>query len=446
MPRCASYLLFAMLVLLSACSSAPHLQYLPLPKPNQPAISQTTQRPVLPTADTSSKLAKPAVSALPALANSSAFISGNKVDLLFDGPQTLAAMRVAINAAQNHIHLETYIFDQDALGTEFAQLLIARQRAGIQVNIIYDSVGTLGTPQEFFEQMKSAGIHLVAFNPVNPMRVENEWQPNHRDHRKVLIVDGKVGFTGGVNISSSYAASSLFRSKRKTKSKVGWRDTHLKIEGPAVAVLQSLFLETWASQQGPALKGNFFPPLSALGNKQVSVIASQPDGPPIIHQAYLKAIAEAKRSVHITCAYFVPDTQILEALYAAAARGVKVKLILPGVSDSAVMLHAAQSFYTDMLAHGIKIYQLQIAVLHAKTAVIDGTWSTVGSTNLDTRSFLHNSEVNLVILGNEFGSAMEKAFTEDLLHSIEIKAETWAKRSLRERTQEWMVRHFAYWL
>ena len=446
MPRRASYLLLALLVLLSACSSAPHLQYLPLPKPSQPPISHVTQQPALLKADTPSKLAKPTASTFPPLANSSGFISGNKVGLLFDGPQTLAAMRVAINAAQNHINLETYIFDQDALGTEFAQLLIARQRAGIQVNIIYDSVGTIGTPQEFFDQMQSAGIRLLAFNPVNPLRVENEWQPNHRDHRKILIVDGKVGFTGGVNISSSYAASSLFRSKRKTKSKVGWRDTHLKIEGPAVAVLQSLFLETWASQQAPPLQGNFFPPLSALGDKQVSVIASQPDGAPIIHQAYLQAIADAKRSVHITCAYFVPDAQILQALYAAAARGVEVKLILPGVSDSAVMLHAAQSFYTDMLAHGIKIYQLQIAVLHAKTAVIDGRWSTVGSTNLDTRSFFHNNEINLVILGDEFGSAMEKAFTEDLLYSKEIKAETWAKRSLRDRAQEWMVRRFAYWL
>lgn len=446
MPKRASYLLFALVMLFSACSSAPQLQYLALPKASQPAHKQTVQAAALLRPDRSNNLVTPTTPSLPALAEHSAFIGGNKVGLLFDGPQTFAAMRLAINAAQNHIHLETYIFDQDAMGTEFAQLLIARQRAGIQVSIIYDSVGTIGTPQEFFEQMQNAGIQLLAFNPVNPLRLENAWQPNHRDHRKVLIVDGKVGFTGGVNISSSYAASSLFRSKRKTKSKVGWRDTHLKIEGPAVALLQALFLETWASQQAAPLKGDFFPPLSARGDKQVSVIASQPGGAPIIHQAYLQAIAAAKHSIHITCAYFVPDQQILDALYAAAARGVAVKLILPGVSDSALMLHAAQSFYADILAHGIQIYQLQIAVLHAKTAVIDGKWSTVGSTNLDTRSFLHNSEINLVILGEEFGSAMEKAFTEDLLYSIEIQAETWAKRSLRDRAQEWLVRRFAYWL
>ncbi|MDQ3268383.1 MAG: phospholipase D-like domain-containing protein, partial [Pseudomonadota bacterium] len=162
--------------------------------------------------------------------------------------------------------------------------------------------------------------------------------------------------------------------------------------------------------------------------------------------AYVLAIQEAKKTIHMTCAYFVPDAQILQALIDAAHRGVDVKIILPGVTDSGLLFHAAQSFYSEMLANGIKIYQLQIAVLHAKTAVIDKVWSTVGSTNIDTRSFLHNNEINVVVFGDEFGTAMENAFFEDLRSSVEISKETWEQRSLGNRLKEWIARRFEYWL
>jgi cardiolipin synthase len=388
-----------------------------------------------------------ALAALEEAATSTPLIAGNKVTLLYDGPQTMAAMVEAINAAQDHINLETYIFDQDELGIRFADLLIARQQAGVQVNVIYDSFGTLSTPQAFFDKMRDAGIQLLAFNPVNPLKRFGPWEPNNRDHRKILLVDGKVAFTGGVNISSSYANSSLFRSKSRRSAKVGWRDTHIKVEGPAVAALQWVFLENWASQNSPDLAdSNFFPPLKEVGDKLVRVLASEPGGDYEIYKAYILAIQEAKETIHITCAYFVPDAQILQALGDAARRGVDVKIILPGVTDSGLVFHAAQSFYSEMLDSGIKIYQLQIAVLHAKTAVIDGVWATVGSTNIDTRSFLHNSEINVVVFGEEFGKAMEKTFVEDLSYSLAISKELWEQRPLGDRFKEWNARRLEYWL
>jgi cardiolipin synthase len=388
-----------------------------------------------------------ALAALEEAATGSPLIAGNKVTLLYDGPQTMVAMIEAISAAKDHINLETYIFDQDELGIRFADLLIARQRAGVQVNLIYDSVGTIGTPQAFFNKMRDAGIRLLAFGPVNPLKLIGPWEPNNRDHRKILVVDGVVAFTGGVNISNTYANSSLFRSKSRRDDKVGWRDTHIKIEGPAVAALQWQFLNTWASQKSPDLPdSNFFPPLKEAGDKLVRVLASEPGGDHEIYKAYVLAIQEATKTVHITSAYFVPDAQILRALSDAAQRGVDVKIILPGVTDSGLLFHAAQSFYSEMLASGIKIYQLQIAVLHAKTAVIDKVWATVGSTNIDTRSFLHNNEINVVVFGEEFGIAMENAFIEDLRDSVEITEEKWEQRPFSHRLKEWTARRLEYWL
>ncbi|CDG84377.1 phospholipase D Active site motif family protein [Janthinobacterium agaricidamnosum NBRC 102515 = DSM 9628] len=377
-------------------------------------------------------------------------IKGNKVTLLFDGPQTMEQMYQAIAAAQNNINLETYIFDQDELGLKFADMLIEKQQAGITVNVIYDSVGTIGVPQAFFDRMRNAGIHLVAFNPVNPAKLRgDEWKINNRDHRKVLIVDGKIAFTGGINISDTYAKSSLFRSKSKPTDKkdVGWRDTHVKVEGPAVAAFQWMFIKTWTRQDAADLPdSDYFPVLSEVGDKLVRVIASEPGGGFEIYKAYILAIQEAKKSIHITSAYFVPDQQTVDALSAAAKRGVDIKVILPGVSDSGLVFHAGHALYEQLLASGIKIYHLQLAVLHAKTAVIDGAWSTVGSTNIDMRSFLHNSELNVVVLGDSFGREMENAFREDLRDSVQITKEKWDQRPLGDRLKEWAARFMNYWL
>ncbi|MDO8654472.1 MAG: cardiolipin synthase [Undibacterium sp.] len=440
----------------TACASLPEVRYLSssLTASSSPTITNAQgnlnakkSRSLLSKRWRNSHIDIAAMAALEEAATGTPLIAGNKITLLYDGPQTMTAMMEAINSAKDHINLETYIFDQDEVGIRFAELLMARQRAGVQVNIIYDSVGTIGTPQAFFDKMRDAGIRLLAFNPVNPLKLIGSWEPNNRDHRKILVVDGVVAFTGGVNISSTYANSSLFRSASRRNTKVGWRDTHIKIEGPAVAALQWTFLDTWTSEKSPDLSdSNFFPPLKEAGDKLVRVLASEPDGDQDIYKAYVLAIQEAKNTIHITCAYFVPDIQILQALNAAARRGVDVKIILPGVSDSSLVFHATQSFYDEMLTNGIKIYQLQIAVLHAKTAVIDKVWATVGSTNIDTRSFLHNNEINVVVFGEEFGVAMENAFTEDLRYSVEMTKSKWEQRPLTDRFKEWTARRLQYWL
>ena len=379
-----------------------------------------------------------ALAALEEQATSRPLIAGNRLTLLYDGPQTMAAMRAAISAATDHINLETYIFEHDEVGQQFADLLIAKRRAGVRVHVLYDAIGTLGVPAAFFDRMRGAGIVLQSFAPVNV---------NHRDHRKVLVVDGKVGFTGGVNISSTYAASSLFRSKSKGGANIGWRDTHVRIEGPAVAALQWEFLNIWFSQNADTLVGShFFPPLAKAGDTLVRVLASEPGGDQEIFRAHLLAIRNAQRSVHITCAYFVPDALVREALIEVARRGVDVQLVLPGVRESGLAFYAGRASYRAMLEAGVRIHELQVAVLHAKTAVVDGVWSTVGSANLDTRSFLHNSELNLMVFDAAFGRSLEEAFAEDLKSSREVSLQQWSERPWMDRAKEWLSSRLEYWL
>ncbi|MBZ2207005.1 cardiolipin synthase [Massilia soli] len=378
-------------------------------------------------------------------------IAGNKVTLLFDGPATMRAMMEAAKGARNTINLETYIFDQDEIGLQFADILIEKQKQGVTVNVLYDSVGTIGTPKEFFDRMRAAGISLIAFNPVNPAKRLGKWELNNRDHRKVMIVDGRVAFTGGLNISSTYANSSFFRSRRPPEKvaaeDVGWRDTHIKIEGPAVASLQYHFINAWIQQEAGELPPReYFPKLAPAGDKVVRVLASEPGRDSEIYKSYVVAIQEAKKSIHITSAYFVPDPQIVEELSAAARRGVDVKLILPGVTDHGLVFHAGRAFYDELLKNGVKIYELQIAVLHAKAAVIDGSWSTVGSANIDRRSFLHNYELNVVILDPAFGMEMESAFNEDLRDSKQVTLEQWRQRPWADRLKEFAARLTEYWI
>lgn len=387
------------------------------------------------------------LAAMEEAATGSPLIGGNRTTLLFDGPQAMGAMLAAMKGAQDNINLETYIFDQDELGQQFQKLLIEKQMAGVQVNIMYDSIGSLGTPAAFFDEMRAAGIKLIEFNPINPLKRIGSWTLNNRDHRKILVVDGRIGFTGGVNISENYARSSLFRSGSRAGGEPGWRDTHIQIEGPAVASLQLLFLDGWASQkEGEIADREYFPPLPDVGDKLVRVLGSLPDSQAPIYKAYVLAIQEARQSIHLTAAYFAPDVQFLEAITAAARRGVDVKIIFPSISDAGMVKQAGQSFYADLLESGVRIFELKASVLHAKTGVIDHTWSTIGSANLDVRSFLHNREANLVILGSEFGATMEGAFAEDLKNSVEMTPEVWNSRSPIQRMKEWAARNFEYWL
>ena len=376
-------------------------------------------------------------------------VAGNRAVLLEDGPATYRAMLAAISAAKDHINLETYIIEDDEMGRQFADLLLARQAAGVQVHLIYDSVGCIRTPREFFERLKEGGVQVLEFNPVNPLTAKKGWQVNNRDHRKLLLVDGRTAFIGGINISNVYSSgSSPTRSTPSSPKSGGWRDTQIQIEGPVVAEFQKLFLATWEKQHGPPLAGkNYFPALSPRGNELVRSIGSSYDDPhSLIYLTLISAITNAEKSVHLTNAYFVPDPQILQALLDAARRDVDVTLILPALSDSNLVFHAGRSYYTELLAAGVKIYERGGGVLHSKTVVIDGVWSCIGSTNLDWRSFLHNDEVNAVILGPEFAQQMQAMFERDLAASTAITAEAWARRPLRFKLKELMSRIWQYWL
>jgi len=376
-------------------------------------------------------------------------VSGNRVRLLEDGPDTYRAMFTAIAAARDHINMETYILEDDEVGRRFADALIAKQRAGVQVNLIYDGVGTLNTPEEFFQRLRDSGISTLQFNPVNPATAKAGWDMNQRDHRKLLIVDGRTVFLGGINISSVYSSGSSPRSSKPLpESQQPWRDTDLQIEGPVVAEFQKLFLATWLAQKGePLAPRDFYPTLQARGKEVVRAIGSSPDDEfSLIYVTLLSAIGSAETEVWLTNAYFIPDPQLLAALKAAAARGVDVRLVLPGRTDSALVFHAGRSYYDQMLEDGVLIFERRDALMHAKTAVIDGVWSTVGSTNFDWRSFLHNQEVNAVVLGTGFGDQMRASFEGDVAQSEQITLEQWRQRSFVLRIKEWFARLWQYWL
>lgn len=383
---------------------------------------------------------------------------GNAVVLLEDGPRTYAAMLAAIASARDHINMETYILEDDEAGGRFADALIERQRAGVQVNLIRDSVGTLDTPEKFFKRLTDAGIAVLEFNPVNPLDAKAGWEVNQRDHRKLLIVDGRVAFLGGINISSVYSGGSSRHSgasggstKPRAKRDAAdqpWRDTDLQIEGPVVADYQKLFLETWEKQEGPPLAPRkYFPALQPRGDEVVHAIGSSPDDAySPIYATLISAIDNAEREVLLTNAYFVPDPQLLASLKSAVGRGVDVRLVLPGTSDAPLVWHAGRSYYDELLSAGVKIYERRGALLHAKTALIDGVWSTVGSTNLDWRSFLHNQELSAVVLGPAFGAQMRAMFDKDLANSEPIMLDRWRWRSIGERAKEAFARVWQYWL
>ena len=373
----------------------------------------------------------------------SPLIVGNKVALLQDGAATYAAMFAAIRNARDHINLESYIIEDDEIGRQFADLLLEQQGRGVQINVIYDSVGGLNTPKAFYKRLTDGGIAVLEFNPINPLKAKKQWLVNNRDHRKLLIVDGRTAFVGGINISSVYASGSVVRGTGKAAGNtVAWRDTHVQIEGPVVGELQKLFMGTWEKQHGkPLAPKEYFPALKAQGNEIVRAIGSTPDDPySLIYLTLISAIGNAEKQVYLTNAYFVPDPQLLKSLGDAAARGVDVKLILPSHSDSAVVFHAGRSHYSTLLKAGVKIYERAGPLLHSKTAVIDGVWSTVGSTNLDWRSFLDNDEINAVILGRDFAQKMQVMFATDLAGSKAIDLESWERRPLSLRLKEWMAR------
>jgi cardiolipin synthase len=359
----------------------------------------------------------------------------NKVTLLKNGATTYRAMLNAIHGATDSINLETYIFSDAQVGRTFSDALIERQRHGVKVNVSYDAFGSIGTPAGFFNRMRRNGITVLEYLPLNPFETTLRWSPSHRDHRKMLIIDGRIAFTGGINISEDYASG--LRSGT-TQIPLGyWRDTDVKIEGPAVAEFQHIFIDDWVHQKGPLLKPrNYFPKLKGEGKDIVRVIASVPERFNPIYVTLISAITNAETNIYITDAYFAPDRQMLRALARAARRGVDVRLLLPSRSDVPIIMAAQRSHYTRLLKAGVKIYEWRGEMLHAKTATIDGVWSTVGTSNLDWWSIARDNEVNAVILSHHFARDMNMMFASDLEGASQITLGQWAHRGLCERLYE----------
>jgi cardiolipin synthase A/B len=376
----------------------------------------------------------------------SPLITGNKVTLLVDGPATYKSMFAAIQGAKHHINMETYSIEDDEVGRRFAATLIEKQKNGVQVNLIYDSVGSGSTPNEFFKSLTDSGINVLEFNPLNPLMLRKKLEVG-RDHRKLLVIDGQIAFIGGVNISSVYSSGS-FRSKPRTKDTQPWRDTHLRIEGPVVSDFQKLFMATWEKQQGdPLASKSFFPQIASRGNEVVRAIGSSPDEPySRLYAMLISAINNAETHAYVTTAYFVPDPRLLAALKRAAQRDVDVRLLLPNKTDSNLVFYASHSYYDELLSAGVKIYEREDALLHAKTALIDGVWSTIGSTNLDWLSLEYNQEINAVVLGQEFGAQMKILFNKDIESSRLITLEKWRQRPIIIRLKEFGARLLARWL
>lgn len=457
--RIAAWLAAAFLAALAGCSSLPTIVPDMAMRPSRPVQLEGARGPL------SSRQTKAILNRLKARGEEtnifdlhlaveeaivgSPLVVGNKVVLLQDGPATYQAMFTAIGNAKDHINMETYIIEDDEVGNRFADALIEKQAEGVQVNLIYDSVGSINTPREFFKRLTASGIQIMEFNPINPLTARKGWDVNQRDHRKLLIVDGQSAFLGGINISSVYSGGSFSpRSRQRPEGKAPWRDTQVQVDGPVVGEFQKLFLATWEKQKGkPLAPRDYFPQLANKGKEVVRAIGSSPDEPySLIYATLLSAIGGAETSVHLTNAYFVPDPQLLAALKDAAQRGVDVKIILPSYTDSGLVFHAGRSYYTELLSAGVKLYERRGALLHSKTALIDGVWSTIGSTNLDWRSFLHNDEVNAAILGQEFGAQMQAMFDADLAASTPITLEQWNQRSLSVRLKEMAARLWQYWL
>jgi len=374
-------------------------------------------------------------------------IVGNTVQLLRDGPETFAAMFAAIEGAKQSLELEYFTLeDVESNGRHLADLLVDKAANGVRISILYDAVGSISTPASFFDRLRQAGIVVQEFNPIQPISL------NHRDHRKILIADNAVAIVGGVNLSTVY--SSVPFSKPQPQSTqdataMRWRDTDMKITGPAITELQKLFLETWEKQVGTKLSTPLATSrVATAGDEIVRVMGSTPDDPlPLYYIALLSAIRTAEQRIWISAAYFVPTHRALEDLIDAARRGVDVRLLLPSHSDSAKALAAGRSHYESLLDAGVKIYEARDVILHAKSVVIDGVWSSIGSSNFDRRSVLFNDEVDVVVLGRTTGARMEAIFNEDTGEADRIEQQAWDHRPLSERFDELTARLlWEYWL
>ncbi len=368
-------------------------------------------------------------------------VAGNAVTLVQNGRPTYDLMEQAILSAKTNISVEFYTIEGDSIGTAITDLLIEKHRQGVAVEIIYDSFGSQDTPPAFWKRLKDEGIPVLEYNPLDAAKTRIGYDPNDRDHRKCMIIDGKLAVMGGVNISEIYLYGGT-EPGSTDRFWLPWRDTDIKVEGPVVAKYQQFFLDVWAAQKGdPLPKVDFFPRLEPAGPSYVRPVPGTPQqGDPQIYVALLSAIRHAEKNVFITTAYFDPTEEARQVLADAARRGVDVQLSVQGETDSEMTLNAGRSRYDELLRAGVKISERRDVFLHGKTATIDGVWSIVGSSNLDTRSVIWNNELSSIVLGRDFAARMESAFAKDWAAGTVIDRKTWEDRPFGERTREWAAR------
>ena len=360
-----------------------------------------------------------------------AVVPGNRVEVLLNGDQIFPAKIAAIRAARKSITYAQYVFEEGAPAADTAQALAERCRAGLPVHVLLDAVGALAMPVQYRDWMVEAGCQVASYRPLTPWTFD---RVNERNHRRILVVDGVVGFTGGSGTSGKWSGNG--------KQDGHWRDTDVRVEGPVVEQLQGAFAENWLEATGVALGGPaYFPrPLEVKGGVDAQVVRSSPAGGSVaMYTMFLLAMTAARRSIYITNPYFVPDEKMVETLIQARRRGVRVVLLLPGAIDHNLVRQASRGGFGRLLKEGIEIHEYKPAMLHAKTMVIDSMWATVGSTNLDRRSFALNEELNLVIYDAGVARRLEQVFEKDLSESGVVTYKRWASRGLMSRVLEFLA-------
>ena len=369
---------------------------------------------------------------------SSPLTNKNEVDVLLNGEMKFPEVFKALEAAKHHIHIEYYIFTEDIVGRKIEAILIKKAKEGVKVKFMYDDYGSSSIRKSLVYRLRAAGIEAYPFYKIKWIYLANRM--NYRNHRKIIVIDGRVGFVGGINVSDTYT------NDIKTESFKFWRDTHLKIHGPAVWYLQYLFLCDWNFCADCEIEPetDFFPDLDSFettSNVAVQIAASGPDSKtPTILYSLLQAVSLAEEEILITTPYFVPNESIMDALCIAAMSGVKVKLLVPGTSDSKLVNAAASSYYEELLQSGVQIYRYTKGFVHSKTMVVDDEIAIVGSANLDLRSFDLNFEVNAIVYDKDVNKTLKEAFYNDLNDADEIDLKRWLDRAWYHELLEKMAR------
>jgi cardiolipin synthase len=359
------------------------------------------------------------------------FTGGNRIRLL-KGRDSFTTIFDAVRSAKECVCLAFYIFRNDETGTELAEILRQKASEGVRVYIIYDHFGSIGTPAKFWKYLVDSGIRIRA---SHPFKWTAPFHYVHRDHRKLIIVDSLCAFTGGLNIANEYSGYHLIR-KKLIKRKKGWRDTGIFLEGPIAATLFEEFRKSWAVWKGGTIPAVKKTRPAGGGLPVLPIFASSAKSRRKMRKLLYFSIAGSRKSIYLTTAYFTPSRRMLQLLEDAVAAGVDVKLLLPGRSDVSAALYAARAFFTRLLRAGVEIYNYRGEILHAKTAVFDGVWSVIGSTNLDFQSLRRNDEGNVGIVDEDFGRQMYDTFYEDMRNSEKVVLEEWLNRPFCEKIKE----------